>query len=139
MFKNILVPLDLSDRHQPALKIAAELAAQGKADVTLFHVIEIIPGLEMEEEKTFYQRLARSARAHLERVGGALAKHGVSYRIEIVYGNRAAETVRHAKERATDLVILTAPQIDPNNPAAGWGSLSYKMGFLSPCPVLLVK
>jgi Protein of unknown function (DUF1501) len=31
------------------------------------------------------------------------------------------------------------PRTDPANPAGSWGSLSYKIGILSACPVLLVK
>ena len=42
-------------------------------------------------------------------------------------------------ESDADLIILTAPQVDPVNPVAAWGSMSHKIGVLSPCPVLLVK
>ena len=36
-----------------------------------------------------------------------------------------------------DLYLVELP--DPEHPAAGWGSLSHKIGLLSSCPVLLVK
>ena len=74
MFKKILVPVDLTDAHQRALEIASSLAGPAGGEVTLLHVIELIHGLPMDEEKDFYQRLARKARAALgrlvERVGG---------------------------------------------------------------------
>ena len=139
MFNKILVPLDLTDKHQPALAIAAELAQQSGGEVTLLHVIEVIPGLSMDEEKSFYSRLDRAARKHLKRFANALAKRPITCREEILYGNRAREIARYAVETGADLIILTAPRIDPDNPAVSWGSLSYKVGILSQCPVLLVK
>jgi nucleotide-binding universal stress UspA family protein len=63
----------------------------------------------------------------------------VSWRPEVRYGDRAWESVRCAVEAAADLILLTAPRIDPADPGTGWGSLSYKIGVLAPCPVLLVK
>jgi nucleotide-binding universal stress UspA family protein len=139
MFQKILVPLDLTARHQPALQVATEFARQSKGEITLLHVIEVIPGLSMEEEKTFYGRLERMARSHLERFGAGLTKDQISWRTEIRYGNRAPEVSHFAAETGADLIVLTSPILDPNNPAAGWGSLSYKVGILSRCPVLLVK
>jgi hypothetical protein len=35
--------------------------------------------------------------------------------------------------------VLTAPRVTPKDLETGWGSLSYKVGIFSPCPVLLVK
>jgi hypothetical protein len=49
------------------------------------------------------------------------------------------EIIRYATEAKADLIIAIAPRVDPKNVAAGWGSLSYKISLLSPCPVLLVK
>jgi nucleotide-binding universal stress UspA family protein len=139
MFQQILLPLDLTDRHQRALDIAAELAARAKAAVTLLHVIETLAGLSVEEEKGFYQRLDHASRGHLDRWGKQLGDRHVAWRAEVRYGHRAAECVRYVREVAADLIVLTAPPIDPDNPAIGLGSMSYKVGVLSPCPVLLVK
>jgi hypothetical protein len=38
-----------------------------------------------------------------------------------------------------DLIVLTAPRIDPDHPVAGWASLSFKISLLAECPILLVK
>jgi hypothetical protein len=35
--------------------------------------------------------------------------------------------------------VLTSPAVNPNNLAEGWGSLSFKVSVVAPCPVLLVK
>jgi nucleotide-binding universal stress UspA family protein len=139
MFKKILLPVDLSDRHQKALDTAADLAKQSTGEVTLLHVIEIIAGLSLEEEKSFYKRLEKSAQQHLARLAEYLKRQQIACRMEILYGHRGPEIIRYAGEESADLIVLTSPRIDPNNPGVGWGSLSYKIGMLATCPVLLVK
>jgi nucleotide-binding universal stress UspA family protein len=138
MFRKLLLPVDLTDRHQPALTIAREMAQQN-TELVLLHVIEVIHGLSVEEEKPFYARLEKAAKAHLDRLAGNLTGLPGSIRTEIRYGNRIAEIVRYAAETDIDLILLIAPVLVPDNPAASWGSLSYKVSFFAPCPVLLVK
>jgi nucleotide-binding universal stress UspA family protein len=139
MFKKILLPLDLTDKHQAAIDVAAELAGQTGGELTLLHVVELIHGLPMEEEKEFYGRLERLARAHMDRFSSALTRRRIAFRAEVVFGVRAQEIVRHAGASSADLIVLTAPRIGPENPVAGLGSMSYRVGMLAPCPVLLVK
>jgi nucleotide-binding universal stress UspA family protein len=139
MFKHILLPVDLSDRHEQAMTAAAELAGQSRGEITLLHVIEVIAGLSLEEERPFYRRLEKAARDHLGRLGEYLKSRQVSWHAEIRLGHRAPEVVRFAKDQGADLIVLTSRAVDPNNPGPGWGSLSYKIGVLSATPVLLVK
>ena len=138
-FAKILVPIDLSNRHKTAIDLAATLAYRPGGEVVLLHVIEMIAGLPLDEEKGFYGRLDKAARKHLDRLAVILNQREVICRTDVVYGHRAAEVVRFANEAKADLIIATAPRVDPKNVAAGWGSLSYKISFFSPCPVLLVK
>jgi nucleotide-binding universal stress UspA family protein len=139
MFKKILLPIDMSDRHDQALRVAADLARArgGVGEVILLHVVETIAGLPEEEE--FYGRLQRVARKHLEGMSRSLADQKVPARLEVVLGNRGREIVRQAREGNVDLVILTVPRIDAGNVSAGLGSLGYQVGLFAPCPVLLVK
>jgi nucleotide-binding universal stress UspA family protein len=143
MFRKIVVPLDLTDKHQKAMETAAELAGSqrpdGGAEVALVHVIELIHGMPVEEEKDFYDRLEQAAREHLGRWGAFLDERKVAARQEVFFGGRALEVLRFAKDSGADLIILTAPSIQPGQPDVGLGSLSYKIGVFSPCPVLLVK
>jgi len=138
MLHKILLPVDMTDRHAPALALAADMAGTG-GEVVLLHVIEVIAGLSVEEEKPFYQRLEKAAQAHLERLGGELVARKVSSRAVIRFGNRVAEVARFAVEDSTELIVLTAPRFAPNEPAAGLASLSHQVGLFSPCHVLLVK
>ena len=78
MFTKIVLPLDLTDRHQPALAIAAEMARQSGGEVTLLHVIEVIAGLSIDEERDFYGRLERTTREHLNRQAKVLADRQIA-------------------------------------------------------------
>ncbi len=139
MFHEILVPVDLTDQHVPALRIAAELAKASGGEVVLLHVIELIHGISREEEQDFYDRLERSAQSHLARLGGFFKDYSVPCRAEVLYGSRAEEIVRYSLQFGAYLIVLTSHRVDLQRPAAGWGTLSYKVGILSQCPVLLVK
>ncbi|MCC6421518.1 MAG: universal stress protein [Gemmataceae bacterium] len=139
MFRKILMPVDLSDKHQRALDAAADLADRDEGEVTLLHIIELIPGLSVEEERPFYQRLECAGRAHLDRLGAVFAQRGLPWRAEILYGHRGPDVVRYATEQQVDLILLTAPVLDPAHPATGLGSLSYKVSLFAPCPVLLIR
>jgi nucleotide-binding universal stress UspA family protein len=139
MFQKILVPVDLTDVHQPALDIATRLAKESDGEVTLLHVIEVIAEVWAVEERDFYNRLEQRARDHLARLGHSFEAHGIPRREEVVFGHRAPEIVRYAGEIGVDLIVLKSHRIDLEHPAAGWGTVSYKVGILAQCPVLLVK
>jgi nucleotide-binding universal stress UspA family protein len=134
-----LLPVDLSDRHAAALDLAVKLRSARHGEIALLHVIEVIAGLSQEEEKNFYHRLEKTARRHLEELLRNLKKRKARCRMEIVVGRRVQEIVCYAEANGTDLIILTAPYFDANNPVAGWGSLSHKVSVAAACPVLLVK
>lgn len=139
MYKRLLLPIDLTDKHGGVVAAAIELAQQWGSSVTLLHVIELIPGLSRHEEHAFYDRLEKMARAHIERVGQALTARKVAWQPALCFGQRVQETVRFAQEEQCDLIVVTAPSFDPAHPTAGWGSLSFKISMLSAAPVLLVK
>jgi hypothetical protein len=53
----------LSNRHGPALEIGQTLPNQNKGEIVLLHVLELIAGLSMGEEKDFYRKLEKVAEA----------------------------------------------------------------------------
>jgi len=139
MFQKILVPLDMTFKHRRAIDTAAELARQSGGEVVLLHVIELLQGMPRTEEQEFYDRLETAAQVHLEKFLIGLKEQGIPCRKELLFGIRAAEVLRYARNLGADLIVLTAPRIDLGHPDDGWGSLSFKLGILAPCPVLLVK
>ena len=139
MFKHILIPTDRCDRADRAVDVATELAAPTGATVTLFHVIQTIQGVEFQEMESFYAELVSRVR---QRLAALVARHsaaGMVARMEVAYGAPATEILWVSQEHAIDLVVLASHPIDRDNPASGWGTLSYKVGLLVACPVLLVK
>jgi nucleotide-binding universal stress UspA family protein len=139
VFHRIMVPVDLTNRNIPALQIAAKLALQNHARITLVHVIETLEGDTFEEFGKFYKRLEKQSRDKLEGLAEGLVSQGVAVHQEVLYGRRAEQLVQFAIEHQIDLIVLTSHKIDLKSPAQGWGSISYKVGILSQCPVLLVK
>lgn len=137
MFEKILVPVDLTPKNRRAIEVAAHLADEGGA-VTLLHVIETLD-LAWEEVEDFYAQLEERAWPKLEELAGPLREAGVEHDLQITYGPRAEEVVEHAAERGDDLIVLSSHRVDPDNPGAGWATLSYKVAILARCPVLLVK
>lgn len=139
MFRHILVPTDLTDRTVKALDVAIDIAAGDDAHVTLLHVIETIAGAEFEEFSSFYQKLEKRARERLSDIVARSRRTRGPVDLAIVYGRRAEEVLRFASSEAIDLIVLSSHPVDQSQPHRGLGTMSYKLGILAPCAVLLVK
>jgi nucleotide-binding universal stress UspA family protein len=137
VFRRILVPVDFTPKALQAARVAGGVAGEDSG-VTLLHVIERIddntPGLER-----FYRRLDAAARRKLEPFARIFARKGIPVKVVIVYGNRLREILRFAGESRSDLIVMASHRFVRNQAGRGWGTLSYEVGLLSPCPVLLVK
>jgi nucleotide-binding universal stress UspA family protein len=138
MFKHILVPTDLTDRSLKALEIAIKMALHEGCPITLLHVIETIDDTD-EDFSEFYDKLGRAAEKRMNRIISESLQNRLTIAKEIIYGKRVREIIRFAGERQIDLIVLSSHRVDVDNVVQGWGTISYKVGILSPCPVLLVK
>lgn len=139
MFSHILIPTDLSQHAERAVDVATELAASTSGTLTLLHVIQTIQGVEFQEMESFYAELENRARKRLAALVARRTHGGVFMRMELAYGAPATEILRISQERAVDLVVLASHTINRDEPSSGWATLSYKVGLLVTCPVLLVK
>lgn len=139
MFRNILIPLDLSGKAQLVVDAALALAQPGPARVTLLHVIETIQDLESEEIEDFYRILRKRAEECLAGWAEQLEQAGVEVHQEIVLGKRAVQIARLAEELDCDLIILRSHRIDPESPMGGIGTISHQVAVLASCNVLLMK
>jgi len=139
MFKHILVPTDLTEKSQQALAIAVKIALHDQSKITLLHVIETIEDSEDNEFSDFYQKLTKRARRMMERMLDFVENESLSVDKEILYGKRLAEIIRYSNDKEIDLIVVSSHKIDKDNLNQGWGTISYKVGILSQCPVLLVK
>jgi len=139
MFKNILVPADFADDESHALEIAVKLCSLEKGKIHLLHVIEVIANTTFEEFKDFYAKLEKRSFKDLDKMIALFHDRGVEIAPAVIYGNRAHEILRYAHENEIDLIVMKSHRIDVEDRAQGWGTISYKVGILAQCPVMLVK
>jgi nucleotide-binding universal stress UspA family protein len=139
MYRRILVPTDLTDRTIHALEVATNLAAPADARITLLHVIETIAGAEDEQVTAFYRKLERQAAGRLKEIIARASAKRSEMATEIVYGKRVEEVLRFVRANDVDLIVLASHPLDASRPSEGLGTMSYKLGILAPCAVLLVK
>lgn len=144
MFQHILIPVDFSEKNAHAVRIAVEMTQHHHAKISLIHVIEVIADTTFDEFKTFYAPLEARARHKMDdllsdHLENGMADKGIRFEERIVYGNRTQEIISFAEQHGVDLIVMSSHRVDPDEPTFGWGSISYKVGILAPCPILLVK
>jgi len=139
MFKNILVPSDLTERNLKAMDIAVRMAPENRAVVTVLHVIETVEEIDSEDFQKFYRQLGARAGRKIDKLIAQYAREGFTLEKQILYGRRVYEILNFAVAHSVDLIIMSSHKLDPENAAEGWGTISFKIGVLSHCPVMLVK
>lgn len=139
MYKRILLPLDLTEHHGPALERASEIAQQSEAEIRLLHVVETVAGVDFESEQEFYHRFHERSQTKLAATAAQLTEKGCSVEFTTTYGNRGDEIIQYAMDEEIDLMIVRSPALTPDDPRRGLASLSWKLGILARCDVLLVK
>ena len=133
------MPVDLSERNARTLRTALALAKEWRSRVTLFHVIERVPGLGAAEREAFYRPLIEGSERRLRQVARPFTAEAIDARTEVRVGEPAMEIVRATLRQAVDLVVMGSHRVRPGRGARGWGTTSYKVGIFSQCPILLVK
>lgn len=139
MFQHILVPTDLTERSIRTTHVAVEMADRFGATVTLLHVIETIPGATFDELDEFYRKLEADARVKMAEDVARLGHTDVKVTQQIIYGRRGREILKFAAEERVDLIVLASHRLDPSDAEAGTSTISFRVGLLSNCAVLLVK
>jgi universal stress protein A len=98
-----------------------------------------IHGMPFDELKRFYGRLEKKAHAAMIRLAQRRPAAKVKTECAVVYGRCAEQIVKYAAAHDVDLIILPSHRVNPSMADRDWGTLSYKVGILAQCPVLLVK
>ncbi len=139
MFKHILVPSDLTERNRKAMDIAAGMALENEGVITLLHVIETLEEADSEDFKKFYKQLGTRAAKVIDKLVSKYGSEKITIQKEILYGKRVYEILNFAAAHEVDLIIMSSHKLDPDNATEGWGTISFKVGVLAHCPVMLVK
>jgi nucleotide-binding universal stress UspA family protein len=138
-FRHLMVPIDLSDRHERVLRMVLALAADHACRVTLFHVVQRVPTLATAELAGFYRRLVKTADRRLRQVARSFTEHEIDVRTQVRIGEPAIEIIRAATRERVDVLVMSSHKVRPGRGARSWGTTSYKVGIFSQCPILLVK
>lgn len=139
MFKNILVPVNFAKGNKKAVEIAGKIAADNNGAVHLLHVIEIIADTTFEEFKDFYINLEVRAKRRMTSLISTRTAGEIEITPAILFGNPVEEIMAYARKHRIELIVMNSHKIDLDHPFEGWGTISYKIGILAQCPVMLVK
>lgn len=136
MYKKILIPVDGSEKASLAARQAAELASILGSEVTLFHVVPVLPvdrfrSIVAEESRTQGKELLEQLRKELD-------KFNITIDTDMVPGHPADAICLKARSDKYDLIIMG------NRGLSGvkgylMGSVSSAVTRYAPCPVLVVR
>lgn len=141
-FQHILVPVDIAAQENPALDIACDLAVENNAQITLLHVIQTIGGDDDppdEETQRFYDHLRQRVDRKLDEIAAKFRNSGVTTVVRSPIGDRLREITSYGNGTQIDLIVMSSHRVDPENLAASWGTLSYRVSVVCDSPILLVK
>ena len=127
----ILYCTDFSNNSEQAREYAISVAAEYGAELTLLHVAEDAPDLARAEA------IIRERTHELDKLVSGTERTGFVVRSAVGFGKPYEEIVRYAKEARTSLIIMTARGGDAVDRAV-FGSTTYRVIQLGPCPVLAI-
>jgi nucleotide-binding universal stress UspA family protein len=129
--KRIVLCMDFSDHAHHALHFAFSIAREYNAELTLFHALEHVPG------SSGLQSATTKATKQLKELAPPRARKPSPVKFLVRTGKPYQQIVEVAMETQTDLVIMGARGRSSINNAL-FGSTTYRVIQLGPCPVLAV-
>lgn len=136
MYKKILIPVDGSEKASLAAHQAAELASILGSEITLFHVVPILP------VDRFRSIVVEESRIHgkdlLEQLRKELAHFDITIDTDMVPGHPSDAICLKARSDKYDLIIMGSRGLSG---VKGYlmGSVSSAVTRYAPCPVLVVR
>lgn len=127
----ILFCTDFSENSERALNYAISLTADYDAELTLLHVLEHVPSSANLEEAT------AAATEQLDRLIPAEGRQAGKIRTTVLIGEPYRQIIQFARETQADLVTMAVRGRGALDLAV-FGSTTYRVLQLGPCPVLAV-
>jgi nucleotide-binding universal stress UspA family protein len=127
----ILFCTDFSENSRRALSYALSLTAEYDAELTLLHVLKDISGASSIEEAVAMEQLDNLIPSEKPKAGR------IRSRSIVRRGSAYEQIIQLALEAQTDVVIMAVRGRGALN-AAVFGSTTYRVIQLGPCPVLAV-
>jgi nucleotide-binding universal stress UspA family protein len=141
--KKILCPTDFSPASEHALDEAAELALHFGAEMSVVHIVPVMPALPHDPNFTFqvpeYERaLHADAEQKLGELVERLTARGVKAHSAVGHGDAGSDVVRFAESEGVDIIVIATEGM------TGWrhvmfGSVAEKVVRLAKCSVLTVR
>jgi len=112
-YNNILVAVDLSDAVDSVVQKAVDVAQRNQAKMTLFHVVEYLPPMDVSYEPALTTNWAMDSDLLVKHATDRLQKicdkhHLKDIRQVVVVGTAKYEICTYAGENNCDLIILGA-------------------------------
>ncbi|EKE75782.1 universal stress protein [Oceanibaculum indicum] len=136
MYKNILVPIDLTqaEKGTAMLAVAAKLADQG-AKITAITVVEDLPGYVRAELPTGL--VEKNLKAAQEEMAKLVKDSGVAASVQVSDGNPSREILDHASKIGADLIIVASHR--PGMQDYFLGSTAARVVRHAACSVLVTR
>lgn len=143
MFKNILVPFDLSVQSTRSFKVALDLAKNYNSKVTLLTCLEGDAWhhkyYDARADSELIKKQKKVTKEHLEKLESLADKNNVSIKSQILTSKSVVnDIVTFAKSRKYDLIVIGS------HGRTGFdklllGSVANGVSQKSTCPILIVK
>jgi len=127
----ILYCTDFSHNSEQGLGYAISLAAEYKAELALFHVTGKPPDVSKADA------IVAARTQELDKLVSETERKNLNVRSAVRLGKPYEEIVRYANEVQANLIIMTARGGDAVDRAV-FGSTTYRVIQLGPCPVLAI-
>jgi len=124
----ILYCTDFSNNSERAREYAISVTAEYGAELIVFHVAENVPSTE----SILYERTQE-----LDKLFSGAEHKNLKMKSAVRFGKPYEEIVRYATEAQANLIIMTARGGDAMDRAV-FGSTTYRVIQLGPCPVLAI-
>ena len=143
LFKNILVPFDLSSPAHNAFKVALDIAQKYNSKITLVTCVEEDTWHHKFYDSRIYSQLLKkkrkTAEKYMEKLEVLANKAGVNIKLQVLKSTSVVKDITtFAKSKKMDLIVMSS------HGRTGWdklilGSVANGVIQRTRCPVLLIK
>ena len=143
LFKNILVPFDLSSPSNQAFKVALDIAQKYDSKITLITCIEGDAWhhkfYDARADTQLLKRQSKVAKKYMEKLEIAANKVDVNIKLQILKSTSVVKDITtFAKSRKMDLIVMSSHGRTGLDKAI-LGSVANGVVQRTRCPVLLIK
>lgn len=143
MFKNILVPFDLSAQSTRAFKTAVDIAKKYDSKVTLLTCLEGDAWhhkfYDARADAELIKKQRKATEKYMEKLESIAEKNNVSIKSQIITSKSVVkDIVTFAKSRKYDLIVIGSHSRTGFDKAL-LGSVANGVSQKSTCPILIVK